>query len=292
MSDKKAQGKVISFINMKGGVAKTTLVKEIGLLLSNPEFNKKVLLIDLDPQANLTQSIFEIYSVIDTSKISTVEEMNKVVRSLPSIYNLYNDDKITPPDLGKLIKELTPTLSIMPGSLNSIFYGKNSSGDYEQALRNVIKRNNLQDEYQYILIDCPPTYSSYTVSAMLASDFYIIPVKPDAYSALGIDLLTEVIEKIKNSYDDTFQLKPINNLGIIFTKYDKKAKREASIKKDIEESEHFKRYYKFESVFPKQDGIATLQLDYVISKSGNETMKGAILKIAKEILRQVSNYEA
>lgn len=286
-------GKVISFINMKGGVAKTTLTKEIGILLSSDNYNKKVLLVDLDPQANLTQSIFEIYDVIDTSKVSTVKDMHDKVENLPSINNLYNESKVTPPDKDKLIVELTPTLSIIPGSLDSIFYGKNSNGDTEQSLRNTIQAYNLTGDgvFDFILIDCPPTYSSYTISAALASDFYIIPVKPDAYSALGIDLLSEVIDKIKGTFVDTFSIKPIHNLGIIFTKYDKKASREAAIKSDIENSDHFSKFHKFSSVFPKQDGLATQRLNYVISNGNNTTLKDAIYEITAELLQEIEKYD-
>lgn len=290
MSNGNEQGKIISFINMKGGVAKTTLSKELGIYFAEQK-QSKVLLIDLDPQANLTQSLFEVYNIIDTSEIDTVEKMEDEVNKLPSINNLYDNTKTEEPDLPSLIQNLRPNLDLIPGSLNSIFYGKNTNGDYEQALHNLIKRKKLRNNYKYIIIDCPPTYSSYTVSAILASDFYVIPVKPDAYSALGIDLLEKVITKIKGTYDDTFSLKPIHNLGIIFTKYDKMAKRETDIKNDIQSAQPFDNMYKFSESFPKQDGLATQKLDYVITHKDNSVLNASIKAIGNELIKEVEKYE-
>ncbi len=106
--------------------------------------------------------------------------MHDKVENLPSINNLYNESKVTPPDKDQLIVELTSTLSIIPGSLDSVFLRKNSNGDTEQSLRNTIQAYNLTGDggFDFILIDCPPTYSSYTISAALASDFYIILSNP------------------------------------------------------------------------------------------------------------------
>lgn len=284
------KGKVISFINMKGGVGKTTLTKELGIYFSDK--GKKVLLIDSDPQSNLTQSIFEIFKVIESEKIKTVGEIKKRLDDLPSINKLYdNSSYMEPINKDCVIKELTQNLSIIPGSLTSMFYGKNPNGDLEQALHNFIERENLKNKYDLIFIDCPPTYSSYTVSAILSSDFYIIPVKPDAYSALGIDMLEEVIKKIEESYRDTFSMKPIRNLGIIFTMFDSEAKKQRNIKADIESTEKLSKIYKFRHFLKNYPSLATNKLNYVIIRSSNSELKESLQQIADEFNLEINKIE-
>lgn len=284
-----SKGKVISVINMKGGVAKTTLTKELGMVLGN-NYNKKILFVDIDPQSNLTQSLFEVFNVIDTENIKTVDEMNQKVSSLPSINLLYDNPRTDVPSKDKLILKLNDNIHIVPGSLNSIFYGKSTSGDNEQSLHNFIKRNNIRDDYDLVLIDCPPTYSTYTVSSILSSDFYLIPVKPDAYSALGIDLLNEVIDKIKNTYEDTFSIKPIKCLGIIFTIYKEESVKSTNIKRDIETSKKFENYKKFEAFLPRRDRLSTVKLDYLISTSDDGLLKSALNEIVDEFLKEIDEH--
>ena len=67
----------------------------------------------------------------------------------------------------------------------------------DQRLLNFIKEKNLKKEYTYIFIDCPPTYSFYTISALLAADFYLVPLVPDIYSLLGLDLLSLKVWSMK-----------------------------------------------------------------------------------------------
>ena len=75
----------------------------------------------------------------------------------------------------------------------------------------------MRGKFNFILIDCPPTYSSYTVSALLPSDFFIIPVKPEGYSILGIDMLMNVIDLVVDEKSIYFTNKPLHNIGVIFT---------------------------------------------------------------------------
>lgn len=289
-SNDSKNGKIVSFVNMKGGVAKTTLTKELGMYFS--EKGNNVLLIDSDPQSNLTQSIFESFKVIESEKIKTVGEVRERLNDLPSINKLYdNSGYMAPVKKDCVIKKLTQNLSIIPGSLTSMFYGKNPNGDLEQALHNFIERENLKNKYDLIFIDCPPTYSSYTVSAILSSDFYLVPVKPDAYSALGIDMLEEVINKIKSSYQDTFRIKPIKNLGIIFTMYDSTAKKQQVIKNDIENTKKLKDIYKFKCSFPNYPSLATNKLNYMIVKGNNNELKTSLQQIAEEFIGEINKIE-
>lgn len=180
---------MIAFLNMKGGVCKTSLCKEIALYLSDV-FQNKVLVIDVDPQSNCTQSFLERYNVLEKNKIIQGE------LKLPSIQKVFSPStaKLDRSELKEVILELTDNLHIVPGELRTIFMERETStGASEQRLLNFIEDNDLKKDYDYILIDCPPTYSFYTIAALLASDLYLIPVTPDAYSLLGVNLLQQVI---------------------------------------------------------------------------------------------------
>ena len=167
----------VAFLNMKGGVCKTSLCKEIALYLSEV-YQKKILVIDIDPQSNCTLSFFERYKIFsgelitDTSNIQSIQKIFS-----PSI------GRLEKPSLDEIILQLSDNLHIVPGELETIFMERETaSGVAEQKLRNFIEDNQLQESYDYILIDCPPTYSFYTITALLATDLYLVPVTPDAYS--------------------------------------------------------------------------------------------------------------
>lgn len=208
-------GHVITFLNMKGGVGKTTLCKEIGYYLASR--GDKVLLIDVDPQANLTQSIFKKYRYKHTYERENEENRNfKVCTS--SINMVFNHSYIEKTDKENVILNLSDNLSIIPGDLNTVFLERTLGGsDKEQALKNFIEDFNLTDDFKYILLDCPPTYSFYTTAALLASDFYVSPIYPDSYSVLGLDLLFKAIEKLKSVHRERFKYRPIAQIGVIFS---------------------------------------------------------------------------
>ncbi|MGN9067574.1 ParA family protein [Ligilactobacillus agilis] len=225
MSD---EGKVISFINMKGGVGKTTLTKEIGYHLATVK-NLKVLLVDVDPQINLTQSIFRKFGFAPSESIAHSMEKSEEIDSYrnikvtkASIQNILNgniSNQNPTSDYTKAIVDIPNTnLSIIPGEFGLDFTNRNlNGGQLENGLYNFIYKNNLKNKFDYILIDCPPTYSSYTISALKPSDYYIIPVRPEAYSILGVNMLEEVIKQIKNENEVYFRDRSLRNLGIILS---------------------------------------------------------------------------
>jgi chromosome partitioning protein len=200
---------------MKGGVGKTTLCKEIGYYLASR--GDRVLLIDVDPQANLTQSIFKKYKYKHTYERENEENRNfKFCTS--SINMVFNHSYIEKTPKENVILKLSDNLSIIPGDLNTIFLERTLGGsEKEQALKNFIEDFNLTDDFKYILLDCPPTYSFYTTAALLASDFYLSPIYPDSYSVLGLDLLFKAIEKLKSVHRERFKYRPIFQIGVIFS---------------------------------------------------------------------------
>lgn len=131
---------------------------------------------------------------------------------------VFNHSYVEKTDTEKAILNLSENLSIIPGDLNTVFLERTLGGsDKEQALKNFIEDYNLTNDYQYILLDCPPTYSFYTTAALLASDFYVSPIHPDSYSILGLDLLFKAIEKLKSVHRERFKYRPISQIGVVFS---------------------------------------------------------------------------
>ncbi|WP_414697152.1 ParA family protein [Peptacetobacter sp. AB845] len=282
---------VISFLNMKGGVCKTTLCKEIAYTISEAK-NKKVLVIDMDPQSNCTQSFFEKFQVLDGSMLSDNP-------TYPSIQELYKKSRIAEINLENLILTLNKNLDIIPGALSNIFMERDNNSTNEQKLYNILDEHNLRKNYDYIFIDCPPTYSFYTVSSLLASDFYFIPVTPDAYSLLGVNLLQAVIEQIKDSYRSLFKAKPLDSLGIIFTKIlksgnkkeeDSKNKTQEKnildIKSSIKDIDFFKNMFYF---YPKLSGA---KLETFIYDRNDTKIINNLESIVNEFIKKVEGFNS
>jgi chromosome partitioning protein len=169
--------KIISIANFKGGVGKTTSTVNIGVGLSME--GKKVLLIDLDPQFNLTQSL----GLFETEK---------------PIYGALRGDYPLEPI------NVTPSLSIVPSSLDLIKSEIELSGEFkrEEILSRLIKP--LAKEYDFILIDCPPSLGLLTINAFLASDEIYVPIEAEFLALKGYAILSEAIGRIGLSIDHVF----------------------------------------------------------------------------------------
>lgn len=278
--------KIISIINMKGGVAKTTLCKEIGFHLSHVK-GKKVLLVDIDPQANLTQSMFRKFGYKAKGELSTTSNAG-YIETDKSISYLFTNGKTKKFDKEVVTISLTDNLDLIPGTLGTDFVARKiNSADMEQSLYNYFYYNegSGMNDYDYILFDCPPTYSEYTVAAILPSHHYLIPVNPDAYSVLGIQMLDKVIQHIENNNPIYFQHKKLKNLGIIFTKIARKPDK--GILDLMENIRNSKRIEKmgiefFETSF-KNNSKLTKEMDYLIDLGGSVLSKVNLDVIVSEL---------
>ncbi|MGF2062127.1 ParA family protein [Mammaliicoccus sciuri] len=215
------KAKVISFINMKGGVGKTTLCKELGYYMARAK-NKKMLFIDIDPQSNLTQSFFRRYGYKQKDELEIEDtDNNKKSQSLKetaiSIEMLFSRSRLDTDEESAILK-LDANIHIIPGTLNAVFTERSTRSDMiEEMIEKYLNKNKIYDEYDYIFIDCPPTYSSYTVASILPSDFYITPVKPDTYSILGLKMMYKVVDDIMDNKYKYFENKNLSNIGVVFT---------------------------------------------------------------------------
>lgn len=207
--------KVISFINLKGGVAKTTTTVGVATILAG-EKKKKVLVVDLDPQTNCTTML------IGEDKWKELNE-NKY-----TLYTLFKDalEEKSHFDLSKTLQhdvskiQNVKSLDLIPSSLDMIdiqdqistiprgqFYSNNPTEIIKRALNPVI------DNYDYVLIDCPPNMGIITLNGLRISDGYIIPTIPDVLSTYGIPQIISRVEKFSKNIGENIMC-----LGIVATK--------------------------------------------------------------------------
>lgn len=174
--------------NHKGGVGKTTSAINIGAALAARK--KRVLLIDLDPQANLTQSLG-----IKDSQLTIYDNLKgeKLISPIEYKNNLY----VLPSSLDLSAAEIE--LSAEPGR--------------EYILKEFLSK--LDDKYDYILIDCPPSLGLLTINALTVANFVIIPMQAEYLPLRGLAKLNEVINKIKTRLNTELEI------GCVFlTQYD------------------------------------------------------------------------
>lgn len=232
----KIMGKVVSLINMKGGVGKTTL--SLGLADYLSDIGKSILLIDADPQFNSTQAMLDCYKTegyedaLESEKNFYSEEVLDKGKTIYKLFMPQTDMRFvySSPNAEDIIINLKSNLDILCGDLNLVLVNKSNDYTFAKRIRNFIEDNHLRDRYEYIIIDCPPTLTIYTDSALMASDYYLIPNRIDRYSIVGIDSLQKAVTNLVR--EERIQLKC---LGLVYTMVSKqKSSKQEKIKTNFE----------------------------------------------------------
>jgi chromosome partitioning protein len=211
--------KIVSFVNMKGGVGKTTLSVNVAYGLAMLH-RKNVLMVDCDPQFNATSYLLE-----DERYFKHIEDETK--GTVEQIFVPRRDGRIST-TLGKA-KAVDKRKMGLSDCAISIFNGGASRGklDLLPSTLALVEMENLQrgrerrlgkflkekaSQYDFVIIDCPPTISLFTQAAIFASDLYIVPIKPDPLSVIGLPLLERWLDEFAE--DNGITIKP---MGLVMT---------------------------------------------------------------------------
>lgn len=257
------KSKIIAISNQKGGVGKTTTTINLGASLT--KIGKKVLLIDLDPQGNLTMSLG--YEHPDELEINIArllhDEINKTIKeeviSSSYILTAHGIDFIP--------------ASIELAGLENILVNTISR---ENVLKNFLSK--FREKYDYILIDCLPSLNILTINALTASDEVIIPVQAQYLSAKGLELLLETVAKVKNSLNDKLEVR-----GVLITMLDKRASFQKRVIETITES-YQKDIKIFNSKIPLSVKVSENQSKGVtVMNEKNNRVAEEYLNFAKEL---------
>lgn len=198
--------KIIAIVNQKGGVAKTTTSVNLSTALS--AMDKKILVIDLDPQGNSstgfgikhTHRKITIYQVLIGSKL--IEEAI-IVTNIPNLHLISSNTNLSGAESDLLnFKKREYLLSI--------------------------SLDKLEKQYDYIIIDCPPSLNLLTVNALTACDEVIIPMQCDFYSLEGLSHLLKTIEIVEKNLNPKIKI-----AGILFTMYDKRNRLTEQVEEDV-----------------------------------------------------------
>jgi len=206
---------IISVINQKGGVGKTTTVINLATALTKK--GKKILVIDLDPQGNATTGL---------GKSNNDEDK--------SIYNVL----IGKTQVQKAIQESTVTgLDIIGSNVNLSGLEVETANDANRAflLKEILSKSEDShlNKYDNIFIDCPPSLSLLTIMSLVSADELLIPLQTEFFALEGITQLMKTIDRIKVNLNPTLGIR-----GVLLTMFDKRNKLSSQV--DIEARNHFK----------------------------------------------------
>jgi chromosome partitioning protein len=219
-------GKIIAVVNQKGGVGKTTTAVNLGAYLAH--LGKQVLLVDIDPQANATSGIGIDHKNLEYG----------VYEAIVGIMPIYEVIKRTMQDGFKVAPA---TISIAGAGVEMV-----NMEDREYKLSKIL--NSIKDEYDYIIIDGPPSLGLLTINSLVAADEILIPIQSEYYALEGLGQLLNTIGLVQAN------LKPeLGIMGAVITMFDKRNRLSESVMNEL--YQYFPNRV-FRSVIPRSVRLA------------------------------------
>lgn len=202
-------GRIIAIANQKGGVGKTTTAINLSSCLA--ERGKKVLSVDMDPQGNMTSGLG-----LDKNSVEV------------TIYDLI----IGETDIdGAVKKDVITNLDIIPTSidLSGAEIELLDEENKEFILRDAL--NKVKDNYDFVIIDCPPSLSILTINAMTAADSVLVPIQCEYYALEGLSQLIHTVELVKDRLNDRLKIE-----GVVFTMYDARTNLSLQVVENVKDN--------------------------------------------------------
>lgn len=215
-------GRVISVANQKGGVGKTTTTVNLSAILA--EKGKKILTVDIDPQGNTTRGLG-----IDKSNLeSTTYELLLGTSSIEE----------------SIIKNVYKNLSLIPADVDLAGAEVELIGIEDSSF--IMKRfiNKIKDDYDFIIIDCPPSLSILTVNALSASDTVLVPIQCEFFALEGLSQLMLTIELVKKRLNPDLEIE-----GVVFTMYDARTNLSLQVVEEVKRK--LRRTNIYQTIIPR-----------------------------------------
>ena len=253
-------GKIIAIANQKGGVGKTTT--SINLAASLGVLEKKILLIDADPQANASSGLGVDVESVEIGTYQLLEHSNSAREAI--------------------IKTDTPNLDIIPAHIDlvAIEIELVDKDEREYMLKKALKE--IKDDYDFILIDCAPSLGLLTLNALTAADAVIIPIQCEYFALEGLGKLLNTIKSVQKIHNPDLDIE-----GLLLTMYDSRLRLSNQVVEEVQK--HFNNMV-FQTIIQRNVRLSEAPSygESIINYDASSKGASNYLSLAKEIITKNS----